>query len=109
MFMCYLTTLSIPNVNFTICKIEGQHRSSTELICTNLKGILNYIIGKLEGQDCRNIIDYVEYKVDWLIGLLLRIGGSLEESILPYLLQANQLPLTNDMNNSPTFLTTGLK
>ena len=109
MFMCYLTILSIPNVNFTICKIEGQHRCSTELICTNLKGILNDIIGKLEGQDCRNIIDYAQYKLDWLIGLLLRIGGSLEESILPYLLQANQLLLTNDMNNSPTFLTTGLK
>ena len=98
---------------------------------------MNDIIGKLEGQDCRNIIDYAQYKVDWLIGLLLRIGGSLEESILPYLLQANQLLLTSDTqseeissialppllktgfredqgliylsNNSPTFLTTGLK
>ena len=96
--------------------MEGQHRSSTELICTNLKGILNDIIGKLEGQDCRNIIDYAQYKVDWLIGLLLRIGGSLEESILPYLLQANQLLLTSDTQSEeissiapPPLLKTGFR
>ena len=76
--------------------MEGQHRSPIELICTNVKGVLNGVISTLEGHGCSNSIGYAQYKVDWLIGLFLRIGGGLEESILPHLLQAKQVLSISD-------------
>ena len=95
--------------------MEGQHRSPIELICTNVKGVLNGVISTLEGHGCSNSIGYAQYKVDWLIGLFLRIGGGLEESILPHLLQAKQvLSISDDQEEicgiaTPPLLQTGLK
>lgn len=55
--------------------MERQQRSLIELICTNVKGVLNGVINTLEGHGCSNSIDYAQYKVNWLIGLFLRMGG----------------------------------
>lgn len=84
--------------------MDGQHRSPNELIAVNVKAILSNIISKLEGETCCNKIDFAIYKVDWLIGLMLRIGGELENSILPHLLQAkNALAQSNMPDDLSTF------
>ncbi len=95
--------------------MEGQHRSPIELVSTNVKAVLMDIISKLEGQSCSNKIDFAQYKVDWLIRLLLRMGGNLEESILPYLLQAKKILSTSDEQEdvcsmaTPPLVKTGFK
>ena len=45
----------------------------------------------LESQDCSNKVDLAHYKVDWLIALVLRLGGLIEHSLLPFLLEAQQI------------------
>ena len=71
--------------------MEGQHCTPNELVYINVKRILSNIISKLESQDCSNKVDFAHYKVDWLIALLLRLGGLIENSLLPFLLQAQQM------------------
>ena len=36
------------------------------------------------------IIDFARYRVEWLYSLLVRLGGSLEENLLPRLQEAQQ-------------------
>lgn len=96
--------------------MEGQHRTPNELVYINVKRILSNIISKLESQDCSNKVDFAHYKVDWLIALLLRLGGPIENSLLPFLLQAQQM-LTAAIDKqeesfttiSPQLIKTGFK
>ncbi|XP_028415387.1 uncharacterized protein LOC114538407 [Dendronephthya gigantea] len=71
--------------------MEGQHRTPNELVYINIKEILNNIIRKLESQDCDNKAEYAHYKVEWLIMLLLRLGGPMENCLLPSLLEAQHM------------------
>lgn len=95
--------------------MEGQHQSPFELVYANVKGVLNDVISKLEGQDCSNKIDFAQYKIDWICALLLRMGGTLEHSLLPCLLQAQQILSLIDKNEdiycriSPPLVKTGFK
>ena len=96
--------------------MEGQHCTPNELVYINVKRILSNIISKLESQDCSNKVDFAHYKVDWLIALLLRLGGPIENSLLPFLLQAQQM-LTAAIDKqeesfttiSPQLIKTGFK
>ena len=87
--LCFYTKQAPEVMNWTM-QTTLYIRSSLELVCSNVKGVLNDIISTLEGQTCSNKIDFAQYKIDCLIWLLLRMGDNLEESILPYLLQAKQ-------------------
>ena len=78
--------------------MEGQHQSPFEIVYSNVKEVLNDVISKLEDQDCRNNIDFAQFKIDWICALLLRMGGILENSLLPYLLQAHQILTLIDKN-----------
>lgn len=71
--------------------MEGQHLTPNELVYMNVKEILMNVINKLESQDCSNKVDLAHYKVDWLIALVLRLGGPIENSLLPFLLEAQQI------------------
>lgn len=70
--------------------MEGQHQTPLQLIHTNMKTILTDILNKLECQDFENM-DYIRYRVDWLCAMLLRLGERLEESLLPFIQQAQFL------------------
>ena len=96
--------------------MERQHCTPNELIYTNVKGILSNIITKLESQDCSYKVDFAHYKIDWLILLLLRLGGLIENSLLPFLLEAQQIliaAMDNQEENfttiSPSVIKTGMK
>ena len=66
--------------------MEGEHLMPNELVYMNVKEILMNVINKLESQDCSNKVDLAHYKVDWLIALVLILGGP-----LPFLLEAQQI------------------
>ena len=70
---------------------EGQHQSPIELITQNFKSILRGVLNKLECQNGDNNIDFARYRVEWLCSVLLRLGGNLEESLLPHLQEAQQM------------------
>ena len=58
---------------------EGQHQSPLELITQNVRSILADVLNKLECGDVDHSIDFAKYRVQWLV----RLGGSLEENLLP--------------------------
>ena len=68
--------------------MEGQHQSPLELVTSNLRAVLNDVINKLDSRYYSSNIDYVRYKIDWICTLLVRLGGTLEGSVLPYLQEA---------------------
>ena len=70
---------------------EGQHQSPLELITQNVRSILADVLNKLECGDVDHSIDFARYRVEWLCSVLLRLGGSLEENLLPRLQEAQQL------------------
>ena len=70
---------------------EGQHQSPLELITQNVRGILADVLNKLECGDVDRSIDFARYRVEWLCSVLVRLGGSLEENLLPLLQEAQQL------------------
>ena len=95
--------------------LYGQHQSPYDLIVTNMRVILNDVINKLESRDS---VDYARYRVDWLCSLLLRLGGNLETSLLPGVLEAQRMlaMLDSDIycaereeSISPAKISTGLK
>ena len=69
---------------------EGQHQSPLELITQNVRGILADVLNKLECGDVDRSIDFARYRVEWLCLVLVRLGGSLEENLLPLLQEAQQ-------------------
>ena len=72
---------------------EGQHQSPLELITQNVRGILADVLNKLECGDVDRSIDFARYRVKWLCSLLVRLGGSLEETYcLSYKRPSNYLP-----------------
>ena len=70
---------------------EGQHQSPLELITQNVRSILADVLNKLECGDVDHNIDFARYRVEWLCSVLVRLGGSLEENLLPRLQEAQQL------------------
>ena len=70
--------------------MEGQQQSPVQLVSMNVRSVLNDVINKLESDDFSSNIDFAWYKIDWLCTLLLRLGGPLEDSLLRYLLEAQQ-------------------
>ena len=70
---------------------EGQHQSPLELITQNVRSILANVLNKLECGDVDHSIDFARYRVEWLCSVLVRLGGSLEENLLPRLQEAQQL------------------
>ena len=70
---------------------EGQHQFPLELITQNVRGILADVLNKLECGDVDRSIDFARYRVEWLCSVLVRLGGSLEENLLPLLQEAQQL------------------
>ena len=95
--------------------MEGQHQSPLELVSSNLRAVLNDVINKLESRHYSSNIDYVRYKIDWICTLLVRLGGTLEESVLPYLLEAAWMLAVIDQENdessicSPTEVKSGFR
>ena len=95
--------------------MEGQHQSPLELVSSNLRAVLNDVINKLESRYYSSNIDYVRYKIDWICTLLVRLGGTLEESVLPYLLDAAWMLAVIDQENdessicSPTEVKSGFR
>ena len=96
--------------------MEGQHQSPFERITNNARSILRDVVNKLESGDVDNNIDFMRYRVDWLSLLLLRLGGNLEEGLLPNLQEAQQLLAVLDgdeyfscANNAPPVLKTGFR
>lgn len=95
--------------------MEGQHQSPLELVTSNLRAVLNDVINKLESRYYSSNIDYVRYKIDWICTLLVRLGGTLEESVLPYLQEAAWMLAVIDQENdessifSPTEVKSGFR
>ena len=67
---------------------EGQHQSPLELITQNVRSMLADVLNKLECGDVDHSIDFARYRVEWLCSVLVRLGGSLEENLLPRLREA---------------------
>ena len=65
--------------------MEGQQQCPFKLITNNAGSILRDVVNKLECGDIDNNIDFIRYRVGRLCSLLLRLGGNLEESLLPNL------------------------
>ena len=78
---------------------DGQHRTPLELISQNLRSVLIDVLNKLECGDVDNSIDFARYRVEWLCSVILRLGGSLEQSLLSHLQEAQQLLAILDMDN----------
>ena len=62
------------------------------------------------------IIDFARYRVEWLYSLLVRLGGSLEESLLPRLQEAQQFLAILDRDDyfnctsyAPPVIKTGIR
>lgn len=92
--------------------VDGQHQTPHELISSNIRTVLLDVLNKLECRD--RDYDYIKYKVEWLCTLILRLGGTFEDSILSYLLQAQQMLSTIEEDDGvrtdgicPTVLKTG--
>ena len=58
-------------------------KSPLELINQNVRSILADVVNKLECGDVDLSIDFARYRVEWLCSLLVRLGGSLGENLLP--------------------------
>ena len=74
---------------------EGQ-QTTLQLIQNNVKVALNNVLNRLNSVEN---LDYCLYKVEWLCTFILRLGGRLEEVLLPNLLEARHLIST--MNENP--------
>lgn len=95
---------------------EGQHQSPLELITQNVRGILADVLNKLECGDVDRSIDFARYRVEWLCSVLVRLGGSLEENLLPLLQEAQQLLAILDRDDyfnctsyAPPVIKTGIR
>ena len=95
---------------------EGQHQSPNELIAQNLRSILSGVLNKLECGNVDSNIDFARYRVEWLCSMLLRLGGNLEESLLPHLQEAQQMLAILDKDEycscgrySPPVVKTGIR
>ena len=65
--------------------LQGQHRTTQELIESNIKTVLLDLLNQLASNED---LDYGLYKVEWLCSLVLRLGGTFEQALLPNLHQA---------------------
>ena len=72
---------------------KGQHQTPQELLSNNFKGVIRDLLHYLNGNGNHDVdLDYVTYRLDWLISLCTRFGDHLnnEESFLGYLLDAQE-------------------
>ena len=73
-------------------------------------------LNKLECGDVDHSIDFAGYRVEWLCSLLVRLGGSLEENLLPRLQEAQQFLAILDRDDyfnctsyAPPVIKTGIR
>ena len=95
---------------------EGQRQSPLELITQNVRSILADVLNKLESGDVDHSIDFARYRVEWLCSVLVRLGRSLEENLLPRLQEAQQLlaildrdDCFNCTSHAPPVIKTGIR
>ena len=93
---------------------QGQHPTAQELVESNIKTVLLDVMNELA---TNADLDYGLYKVEWLCSLVLRLGGTFEESLLPNLRQAHDLlslmikhnEESSDVHNNRPMMVTGRK
>ena len=68
--------------------LQGQHQTTPELIESSIKTVLLDVLHQLASNAD---LDYGLYKVEWLCSLVLRLGGTFEQALLPNLRQAHDL------------------
>ena len=66
--------------------------------------MLNDVISMLETSDNDSNIDYARYKINWICTPLLRIGGTLEESVLTYLQRSAMMLSTLHKGDTASFI-----
>ena len=94
--------------------MQGQHRTTQELIESNIKTVLLDLLNQLASNAD---LDYGLYKVEWLRSLVLRLGGTFEQALLPNLRQARDLislmirhnQESSDVHNNRLMIVTGNK
>ena len=95
--------------------MEGQHQSPFQLVSVNITAVLSDVTNKLRSAEYSNNIDFARYKIDWVCTLLLRVGRTLEDSLLRCLLEVARMPSTIDkdsddgLTDSPPAVKTGCK
>ena len=75
-------------------QVEGQDQTPQELLVSNSRQVIQDVLQHIENNEtCGNIIDYANYKIDWLISLIVRFGSSFnrEERLLELLQGARHL------------------
>ena len=94
--------------------LQGQHRTTQELIESSIKTVLLDVLHQLASNAD---LDYGLYKMEWLCSLVLRLGGTFEQALLPNLCQAHDLislmirhkEESSDVHNDRPMIVTGNK
>ena len=69
---------------------EGQHLSTQDLLVANAREVILGILRHLDSGVCTNVdVDYVRYRLEWLIAVISRFGKSYEnEAAIIHCLQS---------------------